>query len=205
MGCKIDLTGQRFGRLTAISECAERKNGGVVWECKCDCGNIVKVRANHLRKGAIVSCGCYNTDIIKKHGRARTSLYHVWQCMKDRCENSNHPQYKDYGGRGICIRDEWHDPETFIKWAIENGYKEETHGKCTLDRIDVNGNYEPENCRWVDMKAQCRNRRNNVVLEHNGESHCLAEWAELLGIPYSRVLSRWRRGWPTRDILFGRP
>lgn len=201
MGHKVDLTGKRFGKLTVLSECDERKNGSVVWLCKCDCGNLIKVRSNHLRRGSVVSCGCYNTEIITKHNQARTSLYHVWQCMKDRCERNTHPQFADYGGRGITVCDEWHDFESFRDWAIENGYKK----GLTIDRINVNSGYEPSNCRWADMKTQCRNRRSNVVIEYNGESHCLAEWAEILKVPYTTLTNRWRRKWPDRDILFGRP
>lgn len=204
MGYKVDLTGKKFGRLTVIRETDQRKSGSVVWECKCDCGNTVFVSQNHLSRGATVSCGCYNAEKDKTHGMSHTHLHTVWACMKDRCLNPNHPQFKDYGGRGIKICDEWLDSSAFIEWAKENGYREDERGKCTLDRIDVNGNYEPSNCRWVSMKEQCRNRRNNVIIEYNGEKHCLSEWAEILKVPYSRLQSRRRRGWSTREMLFGR-
>lgn len=204
MGYKVDLKGKRFGRLTVIEETDKRISGSVVWKCRCDCGNIIEVSHNHLSRGATVSCGCYNKDVIKTHGKAKTHIYSVWRSMKDRCLKENHPQYKDYGGRGITICEEWLSTDAFFKWAEENGYKEDERGKCTLDRIDVNGNYEPSNCRWVDMKAQCRNRRTNVFIEHCGERHCLSEWAELLKVPYSRLLSRHRRGWSDKEVLFGR-
>lgn len=205
MGQKIDLTGKRFGRLTVLSETDKRISGSVVWKCKCDCGNTVEVSHNHLSRGATVSCGCYNSEIIRKHSKSRTHLYAVWNCMKERCQKETHPQYKDYGGRGISVCEEWLDPSAFFKWAEENGYdKNAKRGKCTLDRIDVNGNYEPSNCRWVDMKVQCRNRRSNAVVEFNGEKHCLAEWAEKLNVPSARLYSRWRRGWSPREIILGR-
>lgn len=205
MGCKVDLTGKRFGRLTVIRETDIRKNGSVVWECRCDCGNIVFAKQNHLARGAVVSCGCYNKDVITIHGMTNSKLFNVWSSMKLRCFCETHPQYKDYGGRGITVCDEWLEFDNFHKWAIENGYKEGKRGKYTIDRIDVNGNYEPSNCRWADMKVQARNRRNNVVVEYNGEKHCLAEWADIMGIPYTTIASRWRRHWSTRDMLFGRP
>lgn len=200
MGAKQDLRGQRFGKLTVIEE-AGRANGGVVWRCKCDCGNEVSIRANALRMGRSVSCGCYNKEVITKHGSSRTKLHHVWQCIKDRCLNENYAHRKTYGGRGIGICEEWAKSyEAFEKWALSNGYKK----GLTIDRIDNDGDYEPSNCRWVTMKVQCRNRRNNVVLESKGERHCLAEWAELTKQPYSRLASRHRRGWSDHEIIYGR-
>ena len=169
--------------------------------CKCDCGNVVEVPAESLVNGASKSCGCYNREIITKHNKSMTNLYQVWQCMKDRCFNPNHVQYKDYGGRGITVCDEWSDPDAFCEWALSNGYSK----GLSIDRIDVNGNYEPSNCRWATQKEQCRNRRNNAVLEYNGEKHCLTEWAEIVGTKASTLATRRKRGWPTRDIIFGRP
>lgn len=197
MGTKQDLTGNRYGRLTVLSENG-RKGGGVVWRCKCDCGNITDVRANHLKRGAVVSCGCYNSQVIRTHDLSKTKLYHTYQNMKYRCENEDSDEYKNYGSRGIRVL--WNNFESFYEWSMANGYKD----GLTIDRIDVNGDYSPTNCRWATMKQQCRNRRTNVIIEYLGEKHCLSEWAEITNQPYARLQSRYRRGWSDREIILGR-
>lgn len=205
MGKKEDLTGRRFGRLTVIAETDERRNGAVMWLCKCDCGNYTTVRANHLKRGGVMSCGCYNRDIITRHGLSKTRLHSIWSDMLDRCTNPSSKEADRYINRGIKVCDEWLTFENFAEWAYANGFREDAkRGDCTLDRIDNNGNYEPSNCRWVDMKVQGRNRRNNVVIECNGESHCLSEWAEILGESYSKLVNRHHRGWSPYEILYGR-
>lgn len=205
MGAKADLTGKRFGRLTVLSETDERRNGSVVWLCKCDCGSYAKARADHLKRGGVVSCGCYSREKDRTHGMSHTRLHSIWSDMLERCNNPNSAEAPRYGGRGIKVCEEWMDFENFHKWAIANGYDENAkRGDCTIDRIDVNGNYEPSNCRWADMKTQARNRRNNVVIECDGEKHCLSEWAEILGVPYQQLSSRYRRGWSPYEILHGR-
>lgn len=199
MGSKVDLRGQRFGRLTVIREDASRRNGSVMWLCRCDCGNEVLVRSNHLKRGGVMSCGCYNHDIIRTHDESKTNLYHTLQCMKDRCSNPKNVQYADYGGRGIKVCDEWlHDYEAFRDWALANGYRK----GLSIDRINNDGDYEPSNCRWTDMKTQCRNRRSNRMLTINGETHCLIEWAEIVGINASSINTRLRRGWSAYDAVF---
>lgn len=168
MGKIIDITGERFGHLTVLERVENSKFNSVQYLCLCDCGNITISNSNALRTGHKKSCGCtrkintrkwlleYNT----KHNGAKTRLYVVWVGMKQRVENPNNQRYKDYGGRGIAICDEWHDFAQFQKWAYENGYDDKAaYGKCTLDRIDVNGDYEPSNCRWVDLKVQANNKR----------------------------------------------
>lgn len=199
MGRRIDLLGQRFGRLTVIEETNRRANGSILWKCKCDCGNTVLVRSNHLRRGGVLSCGCYNRDIITKHGDKDNPLYHTLQCMKDRCYNSNAQEYENYGGRGIKICDEWLESyESFRDWAMANGYRK----GLSIDRIDNNGDYSPDNCRWATMKTQCRNRRSNHLLTINGETHCIAEWGEIANIIPSRISTRLRRGWSPYDAAF---
>lgn len=127
-----------------------------------------------------------------KHGKYGTRLFNIYNNIKYRCYNRNHHKYKIYGARGITMCDEWlHDFMTFYDWAVNNGYNE----SLTIDRIDVNGNYEPNNCRWVDMKTQQRNRRNNSLVTYRGETKTLSEWCELLGLNYKTVQSRLRYGW----------
>lgn len=201
MGAKVDLTGQRFGRLTVIRESKERLNGGVTWLCRCDCGNEVIVRSNSLRRGRTLSCGCYNHDVITKHGMGRTRLHGIWGNIRYRCENPTAINTADYGGRGIEVCEEWSNSfEAFRDWALANGYRDD----LTIDRIDVNGNYEPSNCRWATLKEQGRNKRNNVLITYNGETHCMAEWAEITNQPRTRLQMRHRRGWSDEEILFGR-
>lgn len=169
MGRLIDLTGKRYGRLVVLERCETVKHGDhVKWLCQCDCGNMAKVRSNSLRFGNTLSCGCLKIDHAMKHVEEHTKhglsgerLYAVWKSLVSRCTNPNNERYKDYGGRGITVCKQWlHDYESFRKWAFETGY--DTAAKrnvCTIDRINNEGNYEPSNCRWVDMKVQCANRR----------------------------------------------
>ena len=204
MGKKQDLTGRRFGRLTVIAE-AGRKRGGVLWLCRCDCGVEKEIMSATLLNGTTVSCGCYNRDINTKHDKSHSKLYSIYQCMKDRCTNPNAQEWERYGGRGIKVCDEWlKDKAEFFDWALANGYEEAERGRCTLDRIDNDGDYSPQNCRWVTMKEQARNRSNNVNIEYGGETHCLSEWAEILGENYAKLVSRHRRHWSDKEILFGR-
>lgn len=156
-----DLTGQRFGRLRVLSY-AGIKNKNAMWLCKCDCGKETTVYSNNLKQGT-KSCGCLSKErSVKRRTVAYENhrLYRVWAGMKTRCYNAKQPRFNDWGGRGITVCDEWKNNfRNFYDWAMANGYDETAeHGQCTLDRIDNNGNYEPTNCRWIDMKAQCANR-----------------------------------------------
>ena len=159
-----DLTGKRFGQLTVIRR-AENQNGAhASWVCKCICGNECTVTSDHLKSGNTVSCGCVGAKALqphKTHGMSGSRLYKVWRNMVQRCENPNVESYKYYGARGITVCRQWRDDyAAFYEWAMANGYDPNAKfGECTIDRIDVNGNYEPDNCRWADMKVQRHNQR----------------------------------------------
>lgn len=197
-----DLTGQRFGRLLVVSR-AESKNGRTCWNCLCDCGNTCIVRKSELLSGDTQSCGCLFKEYAhtpKKYfdHENKCRLYRIWQAIKNRCYNHNIPQYKDYSGRGITVCEEWKDDYlAFRNWALNNGYND----TLSIDRIDVNGNYCPENCRWTDVKTQCRNKTNNHLLTYNGETHTVVEWSEIIGISENALFSRLYRGWSVEKAL----
>lgn len=165
----IDLTGKRFGKLVVQEHAGVSKFKAALWKCRCDCGKEVIVNSNALRTGHTQSCGCkrkeatsqwlkkYNT----KHSACGSRLYVVWEGIKQRVSNPNNSHYKYYGGRGITICEEWKDDfAAFETWAFQNGYDPTAeYGECTIDRIDVDGNYEPSNCRWVSLKDQASNKR----------------------------------------------
>lgn len=188
----IDLTGQRFNRLTVI-ERAGSKNGFAAWKCLCECGNITVVRSSHLKSGHIKSCGCLNRERITKHGMQGTPIYRVWHGIKARCLNPNDLAYKNYGGRGISMFPAWvEDIKAFCEYVSRlEHFNEDDY---SLDRIDDNGNYEPGNLRWADIGTQNRNKRNNVIVEYNGVEMCLKAAAESSGIPYSTLQYRYKHG-----------
>lgn len=192
-----DLTGLKFGYFTVLEQCEKIPYQHRHWKCQCKCGKIKIVDEYNLIKGKSISCGCYRNQLVSKkmtkHGKTNTKLFHVWLSMKDRCNNPNKKPYKDYGGRGIKVCDEWqNDFMSFYNWAIANGYNENLEsGQCTIERIDVNGNYEPQNCTFKTAKEQANNRRSNIIIEYNNEKHTLMEWCEKLGLNYKRTLRRY--------------
>lgn len=206
-----DLTGMKFGRLTVDSFAGYNVTPGgykcKMWNCTCDCGNKVTVRGKSLTGGVTRSCGCYQRECISerasKHNGFGSRLYAVWNSMRQRCNNPNNHAYANYGGRGISICKEWDDYAVFREWALSSGYDESAiRGKYTLDRIDVNGNYSPDNCRWLDMTGQARNRRNKIDITYNGETHTLKEWSDVLGINYDTMWVRYNKGLSVEQIFF---
>lgn len=186
----IDLTGQRFGRLTVI-KFAETKNHTLYWKCKCDCGNIKIIAGNDLKSKKIKSCGCLRkekaSNLNKKHNLCNTRIYNIFLGAKSRCYNIKDKAYKNYGGRGIKICNEWlNDFMNFYNWAINSGYQD----NLTLDRIDVNKNYEPNNCRWTTMKEQENNRTNNRRIKYKEKIYTLSQLSNILGL--SSVTLKWR-------------
>lgn len=185
----------KFGRLTVLEiqrKETSAKSRRIYWKCRCDCGNLTVVRGDCLTSGNTTSCGCYNRD--KKtaliDNRTKDKLYHVYYGMKQRCNNPNDKQFKHYGGRGIRISEEWNTYEAFRDWAILNGY-EENHN-LSIERIDVNGDYSPGNCKWIPANRQSCNTRKTIWLEYNGKTMCLNDWAKELNVN-KNTLYHWIR------------
>ncbi len=202
-----DLTGQKFGKLTVIARAENHVQPSgkhyVQWLCRCECGNEVVVRAANLKKGHTRSCGCLIKETNSTHGLKKTRLYVVWRDIKIRCYNPNARNFKDYGAKGVTVCDEWkNDFKAFYDWAISNGYnKDAKRGECTIDRIDNNSGYCPQNCRWVDNLAQQNNRTNNRFLTHKGKTHTVAEWSRILNIPSHVLYARLYSGWSVEKTL----
>jgi hypothetical protein len=201
-----DLIGRKFGRLTVIRRAEHDNRKYVYWSCQCDCGTIKKVRNDHLVNGKTVSCGCYIKELSSSlHGTHRmtgTRLYNVWSDMKTRCYNERTAAYKNYGGRGIKMCEEWLDFENFRKWAKDNGYdKTAARGECTIDRKNVNGNYEPSNCRFITMAEQAGNKRSAVSLTFNGETKSISQWSDETGIDRETIRTRLKRGYGAEKAL----
>ncbi len=195
-----DYTGVRFGRLVATARISDI-GARAVYRCACDCGNIVEVAGSNLASGATRSCGCLRKETTAKltfsHGEAGTRIYRCWRNMMDRCENPQNKEYPRYGGRGVSVCKEWHNPELFLEWAKESGYRDD----LSIDRIDVNGDYCPANCRWADNFTQARNRTDNVTITFAGKTMILTDWAKEIGVPAERIRYRLKHGWSVKDAL----
>lgn len=202
----VDLTGKRHERLEVIRKA---DHGITRWICQCDCGNTIELTACQFFKNK--SCGCMEQENKKKlgsftvkHGMTDTRLYYCWGGMKDRCSNPHYKYYDRYGGRGITICDEWKNSfEAFRDWAYENGYNPELSGKDqSIDRIDLDGNYCPENCRWTNQTEQVRNRRNAVSLTYMGQTMNPYEFARITGITDKvYIYRRLKKGHSPEKIL----
>lgn len=200
---RVDLAGQRFGRLLVIAVDPSLSNlpptYRVYWFCRCDCGTIKSLPTIRLTTGKTKSCGCLHHDVVVKrettHGKTNTKIYRIWWAMLERCGNLSHASWAHYGGRGISVCERW---KTFENFYADMGDRPE--GK-TLDRINVNGNYEPGNCRWATHIEQGNNRRNNRFITHNGETKTVREWERVFGFETNIIASRLRRGWSEEDAL----
>lgn len=205
MAAKKDYSGQRFGRLEVVRYLPKNEREAVNkrWLCKCDCGKVVQMDIASLTSGNTKSCGCYMRERMAKlnyrHGKCKTTLFNVWIGMRNRCYQKNTKYYSNYGGRGIVVCPEWKDDfEAFEKWALTNGY----HKGLSIDRKDVNGNYEPSNCRWATSKEQSNNKRNNHYVSFNGKTQSMQMWADEIGIDRSVILYRLKKGWDVEKALF---
>lgn len=180
------------------------------WKCKCECGKEFITLGNRIRAGKVLSCGCYHLDLSREivklaadanrtHGESTGRLYKIWAAMKVRCHLVTDPHYPDYGGRGIVVCDEWTNSyEAFRDWALANGYND----RLTIDRINVDGNYEPSNCRWSTIKEQSNNKRGNFYITYNGETKTSAQWSEITGISAATIRDRIRKfGYTVEEAL----
>lgn len=188
---RINLTNEKFGKLTVL-QYAFTKNNQAFWQCLCECGNKKNVRTQDLRSGKVKSCGCLRKQLLTTHGLHNTRIYKIWNTIKGRCYNLKNTNYKYYGERGIKMCDSWKTNFiSFYNWAISNGYRD----NLTIDRINNNGNYEPSNCRWVTKEVQSWNTRQNHLLTYKNETHCIGEWAKIIGLCSRTLRARINRGW----------
>lgn len=196
-----DLTDQKFGRLTAIGG-YDRSTGITYWDFQCECGTVKSIPARSVKSGRISSCGCLKSDAMRErktsHGMSNYPVYAVWSAMIARCTNPNSVSYMDYGGRGIKVCDRWLDFQNFFT----------DMGECpkgmSIDRKDVNGDYEPGNCRWATRHEQNMNRRNTMYVEYGGERVALFDLAKSNGVDYDLLRGRYYRGWPL-DVALTAP
>jgi hypothetical protein len=205
-----DLTGREFHGLTALAF-AGYKSRCALWLCRCECGNEWTASANHLQSGHTKSCGCRKARVTRLRsfvhggavrrvdGRGQTRVYGIWRNMLTRCYNKNIPEYARYGGRGVTVCERWQAPHGFVNFLEDMDYPPSS--KHTLDRIETNGHYTPENCRWATMTQQNRNRRNNRLITHGGRTQCLAAWAEETGLSSLLIGHRLKRGWSVERAL----
>lgn len=220
--------GKKVGRLTLLYEVRRpnKKNphwSTSAWYCKCDCGRYRVLTTSTMgdmgHGRATLSCGCLHKEVWQKiqddkwkqpgefsdkgHKSPYSLLYKRWVNMHDRCENPKSRYYKDYGGRGIKVCDEWSDYEIYKKWALNNGYDYHIKNRRqSIDRIDVNGNYEPDNCRWTDYHTQANNRTTNVYITYNNETHTFADWGRITGIDSNLLVERYNKlGWRENKLF----
>lgn len=198
-----DITGQRFGRLVVISRAENHITSGgypvTMWNVRCDCGTEKVVRGSDMKKGRINSCGCLiRTDpAAKKHGETGSKLFYIYYGMKDRCNNPRNKKYEYYGGKGIAVSPEWDTFEKFRDWANKNGYQP----GLTIDRIDGDKGYSPENCRWITLAEQQSHKSNSILITCDGKTKTASQWAKELGVTPAFLRSRRKAGWTDEEII----
>lgn len=215
MGKFVDMTGWKMwehgvpnSKLIVIKRIENYKRKGAYWICRCNCGNSkdIIVSTHDLNIGHTISCGCLKKERCKKmaktaglkHGDSYVRLYSIWSGMKNRCYNPTNIKYKNYGGRGIKICEEWkNDYISFKNWAINNGYAE----NLTIERKDVNGDYCPENCYWATLEEQANNTTRNRIITYKNETLTVTQWSRKLNIPVSKIRSRLKANWPIEKIF----
>ncbi len=203
-----DMTNQYFGNLKVVAFAGKNNRGEATWKCVCSCGNETVVTGNKLRSGWTKSCGCLQErnrqrGIHKSHGMTNTKLYIIWQNMKRRCNDPNDIMFKNYGGRGIAVCNEWLSGfEAFLRWANDNGYKE----GLSIERIDVNGDYSPDNCKWISKKQQYLNRTDSHRITAFGKTQTIKEWADESGLKYDTIERRINQyGWDPEEAVTIKP
>lgn len=195
---KVDLSGRRFGRWSVLVPTDERgADESIKWLCVCDCGNTGKISSNSLLQNGSNSCGCLRKEIHSTHGMSKTRQYRCYMSMMKRCFDTKNERYKDYGGRGVTVCDKWNRGFEFFWEDMRKSY----NNNLTLDRINVNGNYSKENCRWSTPKQQSNNTRNNIKITYNGETKTISEWAEILNIKTNTLRCRYKRGWNIERLM----
>lgn len=205
-----DLVGQRFGKLTVIKQAGYTKvnkwgSRYALWLCKCDCGNYCRMDTGTIRRAGNHSCGCLGVEHLKDmaeknvtHGMSGSRLLGCYNGMISRCYRKKDIHYNAYGKRGIVVCDEWkNNKQSFINWALSHGYSDD----LTIERVDVNGNYEPSNCTWIPMSEQYNNKRQNIMIEWNGEKHNATYWSRVTGINAGTIRWRYKHGWDVEKIF----
>lgn len=202
MARPLNIAGEKYGRLIAVEWTGNACSSGRLWKFKCDCGAEIIASIGQVRSGNTTSCGCFAKEKLRsrnekmaKHKCTRSPTWNSWSAMRRRCQKQDDKDYHKYGARGIVVCERWQSFENFM---ADMGERPEG---MTIDRVDNNGNYEPENCRWATPLQQSRNSRNSVVIEYQGEKHCVAEWAALVGIEVKTLQYRIRSGWDVEKAL----
>ena len=191
------IAGQKFGMLTVV-QFSHINNGGYYWLCRCDCGTVKPMPISNLKRGDTKSCGCNRTKVNITHGLTHHKIYGVYVNMIERCYNSKNKSFKHYGGRGISVCDDWKNDNTkFFSWAFASGWQE----SLQLDRIDNEGNYSPENCRFITHKVNVNNRRNNRLLTYKGQAKTFTEWAEISGVSRKLIEYRLNQGMSAEEAI----